>query len=250
MDIRDSKFRGKPFLPKGVAFPRNKLGEKMVLLVQINFEQVPDLEPFPQSGILQIFVTSNVNQEHVWGKNNYYSGDPWVPLEYFEHLQKQDYFKVQYFSAEACQQESQPIGDEELLDDILPIMSPMKLEFEIGEEYCGVEDYRFWDYLRVSPEEFFAKHGNEEWDDLDNFFRFLASEDLAKLGGYGRFTCGDPRTELKARNEWMVLLNIESGPVGREEILWGDNGVGTFFIREPDLKNLNFSAVAYYWDNH
>lgn len=32
------------------------------------------------------------------------------------------------------------------------------------------------------------------------------------------------------------------------EIMWGDSGVGHFFIEEDDLKNLNFDNVLYTWD--
>ena len=32
------------------------------------------------------------------------------------------------------------------------------------------------------------------------------------------------------------------------EIMWGDSGVGNFFISEEDLKNLNFENVLYNWD--
>ncbi|MDE5859478.1 MAG: DUF1963 domain-containing protein, partial [Oscillospiraceae bacterium] len=31
-------------------------------------------------------------------------------------------------------------------------------------------------------------------------------------------------------------------------IMWGDMGVANFFISENDLKNLDFSKVAYNWD--
>ena len=33
-----------------------------------------------------------------------------------------------------------------------------------------------------------------------------------------------------------------------EDIMWGDSGVGNFFIREEDLKNRDFTRVLYNWD--
>ena len=35
----------------------------------------------------------------------------------------------------------------------------------------------------------------------------------------------------------------------REKIMWGDAGVGHFFIDREALKLLDFSDVLYYWDN-
>ena len=35
---------------------------------------------------------------------------------------------------------------------------------------------------------------------------------------------------------------------GEDEIMWGDCGVGNFFISSDDLKRLDFSRVLYTWD--
>jgi len=42
-----------------------------------------------------------------------------------------------------------------------------------------------------------------------------------------------------------LLLQIDS--IG-EHILWGDVGVGNFFITEDELKRKDFSKVLYNWD--
>lgn len=43
----------------------------------------------------------------------------------------------------------------------------------------------------------------------------------------------------------LIVLQIDS--IG-EPILWGDAGVGNFFISKEDLINKDFSRVLYNWD--
>ena len=47
----------------------------------------------------------------------------------------------------------------------------------------------------------------------------------------------------KTSNE-ILLFQLDS----QDHILWGDSGVGNFFISKEDLKNKDFSHVRYYWD--
>ena len=54
--ITDSKFGGIPYLPKDYAYPTTAEGEPLRLLAQLNFSQLPKLENFPTSGILQFYV--------------------------------------------------------------------------------------------------------------------------------------------------------------------------------------------------
>jgi len=43
-----------------------------------------------------------------------------------------------------------------------------------------------------------------------------------------------------------LLLQLDSDD--SIDLMWGDSGVGNFFIKDEDLKNLNFSNVLYNWD--
>ncbi|MBF1069181.1 MAG: DUF1963 domain-containing protein, partial [Prevotellaceae bacterium] len=46
-----------------------------------------------------------------------------------------------------------------------------------------------------------------------------------------------------------LLFQLDSETVDEEEItMWGDCGVGNFFINCEDLKRLDFSNVVYNWD--
>ena len=54
--LMESKLGGNPYYPKDLPYPVDKQGNPMRLLAQLNFEEMPPLEPFPTKGILQIFL--------------------------------------------------------------------------------------------------------------------------------------------------------------------------------------------------
>jgi uncharacterized protein YwqG len=58
MDPWQSKFGGQPYLPKGYPYPKHENGKPRQLLAQINFEEMPTLEHFPEKGILQFYSGS------------------------------------------------------------------------------------------------------------------------------------------------------------------------------------------------
>ena len=68
-----------------------------------------------------------------------------------------------------------------------------------------------------------------------------------KILGNPYFTQDDPREEDDEHNILLFQMDSEMGNEA-VEIMWGDSGVGNFFISEEDLKNLNFDNVLYTWD--
>lgn len=57
LTFTQSKFLGKPYLPITSEYPKDKLGNPMILLVQINFAEMQQLESYPVDGILQFFIS-------------------------------------------------------------------------------------------------------------------------------------------------------------------------------------------------
>lgn len=55
--LYDSKIAGDPYFPKTDVYPVDGEEHPMKLLVQINFAQLPKLKDYPESGILQIFIS-------------------------------------------------------------------------------------------------------------------------------------------------------------------------------------------------
>jgi uncharacterized protein YwqG len=68
-----------------------------------------------------------------------------------------------------------------------------------------------------------------------------------KIGGYPYFTQYDPRAYTRYSDcDFNLLFQMDTD--WPENIMWGDAGVGNFFIREEDLRNCDFSHVLYNWD--
>ena len=109
----------------------------------------------------------------------------------------------------------------------------------------------FEEILKQSAEEVLKCDIEDVWsifesdeEDLINDTFYICGH---KILGYPFFTQWDPREDdemYKNKKYDTLLLQIDS--VG--DILWGDSGVGNFFINEEDLKNKNFNNVMYTWD--
>ncbi|MDR0946575.1 MAG: DUF1963 domain-containing protein [Ruminococcus sp.] len=104
---KDTKFGGKPYMPKGFSYPQIN-GEPMALICQLNFAEIPHLEGYPESGLLQIFLeideTAMFEPESykifyhtdISGKNTY--KNPFKSTKKVENSPKfADYFKEDYF---------------------------------------------------------------------------------------------------------------------------------------------------------
>ena len=71
-----------------------------------------------------------------------------------------------------------------------------------------------------------------------------------KVGGYPFFTQFDPRTNMKNGDYYdFLLFQLDTDYIGDEYVvMWGDSGVGNFFINSEKLKKRDFSDVLYNWD--
>ena len=225
-----SKFGGMPFLPMGVAYPKDAEENYMYLLAQINFEEVPGgIDYLPKKGILQIYIADT----------NLYGMD-------FDEPSEQKGFRVLFFT---------DIDKENFQRDLPKLSEPKnsplhhhfdnyQLSFEIAEEMIGINDAHF--------DKFFGEDADTIIDLLyeDEAVEEWVEENIGgtghKMGGYADFVQEDPRkyNEEKLNKYDTLLLQIDS----INEIRWGDMGIGNFFINKEKLKNLDFSDVLYNWD--
>lgn len=221
----ESKVGGIPYWPKALEWPVGTDGAPLFFLAQINFSEIPPLSPFPNTGIVQFFI----------GADDLYGMD-------FDDGEKQDTFRVIYHpevnpNAVLTTRLSEAAFDEDFLphhpDESYP------LTFSLEEEVVPVTDYRFYDYFGG---DFFRQFGEQEWQIQEDFSKKVRS-DGHKLGGYAYFTQDDPR---RADDPMLLLLQLDSDEV--MDLMWGDMGVGHFFIRETDLLRCDFSKVLYDWD--
>ena len=222
----ESKVGGQPYLLKETTWPTSPDGRELFFLAQINFAEVPPLTPFPSSGILQFFI----HDDDLYGMD-------------FDDGENPDTFRV-LFHPEVLEQESRlqtklpsTNWEEELLphhpDESYPLI------FGLGEEVVPISDYQFYQHF---GSDFFRQFAENEWEVMGQLEKAVRSQGH-KIGGYAYFTQDDPR---RAEDPMLLLLQLDSDE--RMDLMWGDMGVGHFFIREKDLVAQDFSRVLYDWD--
>jgi uncharacterized protein YwqG len=216
-----SKFGGIPYLKDKQDYPKSSKGEFLYLLAQINFAEVPNIVPFPNKGILQFWITPN---------------DLGID---FEDLTQKDTFRAIYYPE---------VSPDNLVTDFdfLPELEADALPFDGDCEYALnfmpkempaiITDYQF--------EEIFGEYDEELFDAHAETYLFEGH----RIGGYANFAQDDPRGYTqKLADKNILLLQIDTDD--KNNIMWGDCGVGNFFINEEDLKNCDFSNVMYNWDS-
>ena len=251
-NLFQSKFGGVPYLPKDVKAPKNKENEQLTLLAQINIEELPKNNIYPmEEGILQFWILN----------------DDILGLDYDTHLG--DGFKVVYYkdidksvTEEEVLEKYKPYKDE---DSYFPIEGEFSLNFKLTDGYFSDsnDDFReivdremkkfhienkekYKEILKVYNDKEYLSYW-DIWDILeeDKEIGGKLFEAGHKIGGFPNFTQSDIR---KIGDYEILLLQIDSEGTEKNEIMWGDCGIANFFIREKDLKELNFDKVIYNWD--
>ncbi|MEM6380259.1 MAG: DUF1963 domain-containing protein [Bacteroidota bacterium] len=217
LPLTQSKFLGLPFFPKSKPYPKDKAGHPMRLAAQINFSEVPHLEGFPEDGILQLFLSGSdwYDEESMVIYHNL-SELSEAPFEDFSFLKEEDY-------------------------DEMPIHKVHKLSFSIKIENGGLDDVQFdfqFDDLNWLD---FVEQLSEE--DLYFFYQYFDT-DGHKMGEYAAFTQTDPREYAWRKPEDIHVLQIDS----KDEIMFGDVGLGHVFINPEDLQKRDFAKAYFTWD--
>lgn len=218
LSIKQSKFLGQPYIPKNQSYPTCSDGMPMIMLAQINFSETPELEHYPKSGILQLFV--HPTDWYNMGSNDY--------KILFHESDNENFLNDFSFLTEKLYEDS-------------PINCEHSLTFKKETEYGGITDFRFeiefegldyYDYLKTLTK--------EQEKEMDKIFYPIGH----KIGGYAYFTQSDPRDYDRKLKADVLLLQIDTD----EEIMFGDSGVANVFINIDDLKNRNFDKAYFNWD--
>lgn len=234
--LLDSKIAGSYYIPKGMGIPVNeKTGKELYLLAQLNFAKLPPLEDFPAKGILQLFIA---------GDDDVYGVD-------FDDPCKQASWQVRYF-----EQVPEVVEDEEIHEPIYeadtslpyPNDSSYALYGVLDQQMITLTDYRFDEYFKTCcinelPSDITKFYDLDE-KTRDTLFELIENLDC-QVGGYPYFTQADPRGYGDLEKDYEILL-FQLDMV--EDIMWGDSGVGNFFIKKEDLLKKDFSHVSYHWD--
>ncbi|WIY63420.1 YwqG family protein [Bacillus arachidis] len=228
-----SKFGGYPYLPINHEHPKDSNGKPMVLLAQLNFEELPHIEPMPTKGLLQFFVN---------GEDDLVGAD-------FDHPTTQKDFRIIYHS-DVNYDESQLVTDFSYLNNLdlehFVIPEAAKLSFEQTYQPVTIGDYRFESFFKdtVDLEDIVDKEEEIEFGELyEESFESLGH----KIGGYPFFTQSDPREWDESYQKHNILL-LQIDTDDSLGIMWGDCGVANFFINKEDLINLDSTNVLYNWD--
>jgi|GEM_PF-182662 len=228
--LTDSKFGGAPYLPKGFAYPKDKGGNPLKLLAQINFSEFTQIPNFPKEGLLQFFIKPDIE---------YGSDDFRVIFHKNINAEASDYFpKLNEFGPKAAYD--------------FPFEGEFALSASIENCPMTLLDYRFdREFLEI-----YKKHtgANDKLNSIYDLYEpesdYIADKLIIaghRIGGYPDFAQADPRREA-TNNYDTLLLQIDSTGDGKEEIMWGDVGVANFFISLEKLIALDFSDVFYTWD--
>lgn len=244
----DSKLRGVPYYPKDKPWPRDVEGRPLVMLVQLNFSEVPPLAGYPTEGILQIYISAGYAPEkQMWGMRN----DNKHKTDQARHTD-QSYFRVIYFPRVSRNADDLITATPAVeIDDEygFPVTDEARLTFALGSSYVRPEDYRFRRVFGLDRFEFFSRLERDKGDIEDAYEKFMGSRQyVARIGGYSRVEQMDPRLEFPDE-DWILLFSLDSQGDGGYAVGWGDGGVGNFYIRPEDLARRDFSKVMYSWDS-
>lgn len=251
-NLFQSKFGGVPYLPKDVEVPKNKENEQLTLLAQINIEELLKSNIYPmEKGILQFWILN----------------DDVLGLDYDTHLG--DGFKVVYYreidksvTEEEVLEKYKPYKDE---DSYFPVEGEFSLSFKLTDGYFSDSNDDFREIVNREMKKFHIEN-KEKYKEILKVYddkEYLSYWDIwdileedkeigkklfeagHKIGGFPNFTQSDVR---EIGDYEILLLQIDSEGTEKNEIMWGDCGIANFFIREKDLKELNFEKVIYNWD--
>ena len=238
--IFDSKVGGLPYWDPAKTYPTDSKGNKMRLLAQINFDREKVESPLPQGGMLQFFLA----YDDVYG------------LHYHDEIRQKNWRVVYHekidtnMNAELVEGLGIPT-DTENQEYYSPVL---KFHLVKKETWITSMHSDAFDTLTLElAEELFGETEAEFGSDVfgDEQFTLIVEEDShnknSQLLGHPYFTQVDVREEGSRYD--TLLFQLDSETVDEEEItMWGDCGVGNFFINAEDLKNLDFSNVLYNWD--
>ena len=242
--LTTSKFGGLPYWNPAEPYPTDGAGNPCVLLAQFDCQQLPPLEGFPKTGLLQFFVSSD--------------GDYGLD---FDNQMSQENWRVVYHPAvdesitQAMVEELQLPTTSSENDLDLPFTGEFHLEFELVDTWlgpCSHDDFQQELQKAIVATGFSQPPEGTSLYDIfcEDIYNQMADWNEGHwLGGYPCFTQDDPRF---SRSDYAACTNLlfQMDSCGGEdaEILWGDTGVGNFLIAPEDLQQLDFSRVLYNWD--
>jgi len=256
--LYDSKFGGVPYWDLSKEYPVDAEGEKMLLLAQINLDSLERLNnsdgvELPESGMLQFFHAAD----------DFYGC---FSEDFFADESQKNYRIVYHKTVDknVTEEQIKALGvkscEDEEYEELTPVFKTTAVALSVEEVSLKFPDYRYEKlFLKIANENYGIDVTDRTLYDLfseeayDMFCEDDTEEDAVhhNMLGYAYFTQTDPREENSEAFERYdtILLQVDSEFIDQEDyVLWGDCGIGNFFINSADLKNQDFSRILYNWD--
>ena len=248
--LTSSNVAGWFYLPKTSTIPTTSKGEQLMYLAQINCEELPENSIYPSKGIMQFWIFGgdyNLGSDYTKP-----TSDSKKRVIYYPEIEE-------HFTEVELSEMYKPEEDKKEGELITPINdgAPFAMSFEKASQWPLPNDFRFEEIfnekLNEHIEETKAEEGFESYD-IGEEESYDIIEDLdipnhTQIGGYGHFTQEDPRMYDDFEDYTELLFQLDS-EFGTDDyyILWGDCGVGNFFAKKEQLRNLDFAECLYSWD--
>ena len=248
--LTSSNVAGWFYLPKTSTIPTTSKGEQLMYLAQINCEELPENSIYPSKGIMQFWIFGgDYNLGNDYTKP---TSDSKKRVIYYPEVEE-------HFTEEELAEMYKPEEDKREGELITPINdgAPFAMSFEKTSQWPLPNDFRFEEIfnekLNEHIEETKAEEGFESYEiGEEESYDIIEELDIpnhTQIGGYGHFTQEDPRMYDDFEDYTELLFQLDS-EFGTDDyyILWGDCGVGNFFAKKEQLRNLDFAECLYSWD--
>ena len=248
--LTSSNVAGWFYLPKTSTIPTTSKGEQLMYLAQINCEELPENSIYPSKGIMQFWIFGgdyNLGSDYTKP-----TSDSKKRVIYYPEVEE-------HFTEAELSEMYKPEEDKKEGELITPINdgAPFAMSFEKTSQWPLPNDFRveeiFNEKLNEHIEETKAEEGFESYDiGEEESYDIIEELDIpnhTQIGGYGHFTQEDPRMYDDFEDYTELLFQLDS-EFGTDDyyILWGDCGVGNFFAKKEQLRNLDFAECLYSWD--
>lgn len=245
LPVFQSKFGGNPYFPTNMEYPKNKEGQPLAMLAQINFEELftnqeildavendDELKYLPRKGMLSFFV--DYYDDLVGSNFGPGSDSSSFKVIYFDELTENHITDFSFLEPQSK-------------DFYIVVDGEYEVSFEMKEQLITMESYE-WEEIVGKEAYDYLEELDGDMDDIEEEYANLYTGGH-QIGGYPFFTQDDGREwddELKKYNFLLFQLDSECGD--GKMIMWGDLGVGNFFINIEKLKNKDFTDIYYTWD--
>ena len=225
-----SRIGGPAFLPEGAQWPLDKEGAPMAFLAQIDFGELPRLEDYPESGVLQFFIARDIYFGADFAKPD--AGD--FRLVYLTDTDVSGTLRASRYDGRNGEDFYTPLYSDQLQHtgvrlagkpgSVAPHVFSFNLRRDLPEILTG-DNYAILNAL--------VQQGYGDVPEVHH------------IGGHPQFTQDDWRRTEELQQADRVLLNLWS----HDGLMWGDAGQGQFLIRREDLKARRFDRAYYSWDS-